>query len=69
MLSCQVQWYSVPNQGCVVILIPGVYDVSLAQATGVHNIDNCVVLGEHRGESTVAIGVVGVLSSTPRAIG
>jgi len=49
--------------------VPGVYDVSSAQATQLHNIDNCVVLGEHCGGSAVATRVVGVVRGTSRASG
>lgn len=41
-------------------------DVSLAQATGVYNTDNCVVTGKHgKGESAVAAWAIGLLSSIP----
>lgn len=35
--------------------------MSLAQATGVHNIDNCVDLVEHWGRSAEAARAIGVL--------
>lgn len=34
--------------------VPEVYDVSSAQATQVHNTDNCVFPGKHCGGSSVA---------------
>lgn len=40
------------------------FDVSSAQASGVHSIDNPLVLGEHCGRSAFAERVVGVLGST-----
>lgn len=41
------------------------YDVSLAQVTGAHNINNCMVLGENFRGAAVAARAFGVLNSTP----
>lgn len=43
------------------------HDVSLAQATQVYSIDNCVILGKCYGGTAVAAGIVQVLSGTSRS--
>lgn len=37
------------------------HDLSSTQATGVHSINNCVILGEHCGEFAVVARAAGVL--------
>lgn len=43
--------------------VPGLC-VFLAQASGIHKIDNCVILAEGCGDSSVVVRAVGVLSDT-----
>ena len=40
-------------------------DVSLAQVTGAHNINNCMVLGENFRGAAMAARAFGVLNSAP----
>lgn len=47
--------------------VEGQHQVLSTQATGVYSINNCVVLGECCGASTVAARAVGVLSSALRS--
>lgn len=63
--DCQVQ-------GHVAALGPGQglgHDISLGQATGVHRIDNYVVLGEQSRVSAMATRAVGILSGVSRSRG
>lgn len=36
--------------GCIVVLGPGVHDVFSAQAAGIHDIDNYMILGKSCGD-------------------
>ena len=48
---------------------PGVCDASLAQATGIHSVNNYVVSGEHCRSSAVTARAFGLLSGTTSSCG
>lgn len=56
-------------QVCVVVPSPEELNVSLVQTTEIHNVNNCMVFGEHSEGSSVAASTVGILGSTSRSSG
>ena len=52
---------------CVIALGPREHDISLTQATGVHNTDNHVVLVSTVGGSAVGARAVGAFKGTSRS--
>lgn len=69
--GCDSRYSSVwcPVWGYVVASGPERHDVTLAQATGVHGIDNLMVLGKCCRESTASTRASGVLSSASTSSG